>query len=194
VTDPRELLQDPNAPAPLATLMTTEVRSDGGLHFSVLQAPYWTGAAGAAVVAQWSCQPSLDSLFALWTYLRQPDPFTGIQPEQAINDALRQAGIGYYLGTFIDQGSAPFTVRMLIALNPKQVLDEAALNAALARITQKNPGFEQAGEALQHLRKVWASSQSQADNRMMMLSQYDLRALLSDPVRSPFTFFLIPPP
>lgn len=194
MTDPRELLQLEPTAAPLAVPMPTDVRSDGGLHFQVLQAPYWTGASGAAVVAQWSCQPSLDALFALWSYLRQPDPTTGIQPEQAINDALIHAGLGYYLGTFIDQGSAPFTVRMLIAFNPKQVMDEAALNAGIARIAQKNPGFEQAGEALQHLRKVWASSQNQADNRMMMLSQYDLRTLLSDPSRSPFTFFLVPPP
>jgi hypothetical protein len=174
--------------------MTTDVRSDGGLHFSVLQAPFWTGTSGAAVIAQWSCQPSLEALFTLWIYLRQPDGATGIQPEQAINDALIQAGIGYYIGTYIDQGSAPFTVRMLIALNPKQVMDEAGLNAALGTIAQKAPGFEQAGEALQHLRRVWASSQNQADDRMMMLSQYDLRTLLSDPARSPFTFFLVPPP
>ena len=49
--DPRDLLRARGAPAPLARPMPTEIRSDGGLGFQLLQAPYWSGSARAPGIA-----------------------------------------------------------------------------------------------------------------------------------------------
>ena len=87
--EPRDLLRGRVAPAPLAIEMPTEIRTDGGLMLQILQAPAWAGMDGAAVFAEWSCGLQHDKLAKLRDFLAEPSTTTGLQPEAAIDQALR---------------------------------------------------------------------------------------------------------
>ena len=80
MTDPRQLLRRHGAPAPVAVQMQTEIRSGGGLYFTVLQAPRWSAGHTTPSIMQWSCKLETNSLYELWIFLRRPDPTTGLDP------------------------------------------------------------------------------------------------------------------
>jgi hypothetical protein len=194
VTDPRELLQLHGAPTPLARPMPTEIRSDGGLDLQLLQAPYWAGPDGNPVIAEWRCSPSLKQLLDLRTFLVRPDPTTGIQPEAAIDAALKAVGIGAYLGTFIAAGPNFNEVRMLFAFRPDQLVTENALNRRLFDLIRNASGMHlQAATDLQYLRDLWNACPVRSDTRLMMLSQADLLGTLTNPEKSPFSANILHP-
>jgi hypothetical protein len=175
------------APTPLARPMPTEIRSDGGLDLQLLQAPYWAGPDGTPVIAEWRCSPSLKELVHLRTFLVMPDSETGIQPEAAIDAALKDLNIGAYLGTFVATGPNFNDVRMLFAIRPNQLITESALNRRIYHLMRDTTGkHRQAARDLRRLRRFWNESPVRSDGRLMMLSQLDLLGTLTDPEKSPF--------
>lgn len=183
--DPRELLRGLTAPAPVAVEMATEVRTDGGLAFQILQAPAWTMPNGAAAVAQWECQLTRDQLLALRTFLARPDSGTGLQPEAAIDAALRDIGVGHNLGVFVVEGISVLPrVRFMFAYAPRLRLDDRAINRRIYRmlLNPVGPVQGQAVAALKYIRAMWKSGVKQTEGRWMMLSQTDP----SNPEENPF--------
>jgi hypothetical protein len=188
VTDPRELLQLHGAPTPLARPMPTEVRTDGGLVMQLLQAPYWAGPDGNPVIAEWRCALTLQQVLALRTFLVRPDPATGMQPEAAIDVAMKDFGIGAYLGTFVTEGPNFNDVRMLFAYRPNEMITEAALNQLLFDLLRNvRSNHLQAATALRYLRDLWNTSPVRTDTKLMMLSQVDVLGSLRNPQQSPYT-------
>ncbi|MGH7155834.1 MAG: hypothetical protein ACREF3_18050 [Acetobacteraceae bacterium] len=183
--DPRELLKDLTAPAPIAMEMATEVRTDGGLAFQILQAPAWTMPNGVAVVAQWECQLTRDRLLELRTFLAKPDAGTGLQPEAAIDAALRSIGVGHNLGVFVLEGISVLPrVRFMFAYAPQLRLDDRAVNRRIYRmlLNPAGPVEVQAVAALKYIRTMWKHGVNQTEGRWMMLSQTDP----SNPEENPF--------
>lgn len=192
MTDPRDLIKAGNLPMPLARPMPTEIRSDGGLHLQLLQAPYWAGPDGNPVIAEWMCSLPLQDLLDLRTYLVKPDVNTGIQPEAAINASLQALGVGGYIGTFITAGSVTGVVRFMFGYRPKFLIEPAALNQLLfGLLTTPDPAHEQASTALHHLRDIWSNSPVRSDQHLMMLSQIDPVGVLGNADTSPFSAALI---
>ena len=192
MTDPRDLLGRHGAPTPLARPMPTEIRSDGGLRMELLQAPVWAGPEGNPVIAEWRFAVSLDQLLELRTFLVKPDPETGIQPEAAIDAALRATGIGAYLGTFAAEGPNLSDVRILFAFRPRELITEAELNRKLFALLGDVGGrYPQASRDLRYLRTMFNASPVRSDVRLLMLSQVDLLGTLTDPGRSPFSADLL---
>jgi hypothetical protein len=181
--DFRALMALHGVPPPRAIEMVTEVRSDGGLQFQLLQAPYWTGDGGTAIMAVWTCQLQVNYLHDLWRYLLEPDADTGLQPEAVINRALRDCGYGSYLGTFVADGPPPTTVRMVFAYQPTKNYTLHQLNGKLSELYGSDTP---AGAALRKLRAFWQIN-GQPDQSWMMLSQKDLTGDLANPFVSPFT-------
>ncbi len=195
MTDPRDLLRARGAPAPLARPMPTEIRSDGGLGFKLLQAPYWSGPDSAPVIAEWTCALSLWKMIELRDFLVKPDPKTGIQPEAAIDALLRATGIGHFMGTFIAAGPTFNQVRFMFAFAPKYITDPRSLNRAIFNMLKdgRGPDANQGARDLLHLRGIWAEAATRTDDVLMMLSQIDLVGQLHDPDQSPFSAALLPP-
>lgn len=198
MTNPRDLIRARGAPAPLARPMPTEIRSDGGLMISLLQAPYWAGPGNTPVLAEWIWHLSLRDLLDLRNYLVTPDPETGIQPEAAIDAALKGHGIGSYIGAFVTQGSNFNQVRILFGYAPKSMTnayaakkatDPGSFNRLIYALLQDEDS--QASRNLRHLRRLWSESATRSESRLIMLSQVDLMSELSDPEHSPFTADLL---
>jgi hypothetical protein len=190
MTDPRELLQRYGAPEPLAIVLPTEIRSDGGLQFQMLSPPQWaTGAVGTAVIMEWSCELDLDALQAVSLLLREPNKITGLQAEAAINRTLMDEGLGNYLGTFIDEGRPPYVIRMLIGLRPAKAITEDELNQRLARICKIPPVpvtvASQAAAVLRALRGHWWHGQRRAESRSMLLSLTNIETLMERSIYVP---------
>ncbi len=198
MTNPRDLIRSRGAPVPLARPIPTEVRTDGGLMINLLHAPYWRGRGSHPVLAEWVWHLSLNDLLALRTFLVTPDPETGIQPEAAIDAALKDHGIGSYLGTFVTHGSNFNQVRVLFGHAPKSMTnayadkpatDPASFNRLIYDLLQKTD--TQASRNLRYLRRLWSESPTRTETRLIMLSQVDLASELSDPENSPFTADLL---
>jgi hypothetical protein len=186
VTDPAELLRRHGAPAPMAVPMPTEIRSDGGLFFQLLQPPRWTWPGGTAVIAEWRCDLPLTQIVELRTFLARPDPESGVQPEAAINAALEALGVGAYLGTFVNEGPIMQAVCMMFAFRPRTLMTEEGLNRTLYRLLTDPPeGMGLASRALRHLRGVWQGGINRTEGRLMMLSQVDVLGQ-TGPDSSPF--------
>ncbi len=172
---------------PLARPVPTEIRTDAGLAMQLLQAPHWAAPDGNPVIAEWRCSLSLQQVLELRTFLVRPDPTTGIQPEAAIDAAMKELKIGAYLGTFVTEGPDFNDVRMLFAFRPDQLITEQALNRRLYDLLRNSSGrCAQASRDLRYLRELWNTSPVRTDTRLMMLSQTDLLANLRDPEQSPF--------
>jgi hypothetical protein len=208
MTDPRLLLRLRGAPAPVALPMQTEIRSSGGLYFTVLQAPQWSAGHTAPAIMQWSCKLQINKLYDLWVFLRRPHPDTGLEPQAAIDQVLRSPAmrIGNLLGIFVDEGRPPFPVRVMIGIEPQRLVNEDQLNLDMNLVFQyaadpnlprfanfrppavtarESAVYLQASEALRHLRKVWLDGDDQAEPRSMLLSQFDLDSQIA-PDTSPF--------
>ena len=198
MTNPRDLIRARGAPMPLARPMPTEIRSDGGLMISLLQAPYWAGPGTNPVLAEWTWHLPLQALLDLRNFLVTPDPETGIQPEAAIDAALKGHGVGSYLGTFVTQGSNLSQVRVLFghapksmtnAYAPKAATDPGSFNRLIYALLQDRDS--QGSRNLRYLRKLWSESATRNEVRLIMLSQVDLAGELNDPENSPFTADLL---
>jgi hypothetical protein len=208
--DPQTLMRRHGAPAPVALAMQTEIRSGGGLFFTVLQAPSWSAGHTAPAFMQWSCKLRTQELHDLWLFLRQPDSKTGLEPQAAIDQALRspRMRIGNLLGVFVDEGRPPHTVRVMIGLEPQRLIDEKQLNLDMNKIFQfavagaADPAFDdfrhpaipadesavlhQASVALRYFRKTWMEGDDLFEPRSMLLSQFDLGSQVA-PDTSPFS-------
>lgn len=194
MTDPRDLLKQRPAPSPVAVAMPTEVRSDGGLMFQVLQAPYWAGDRGSACLAQWLCQLEQADLKTLRDTLIAVDTFTGLTAEAAIEQCFQDYSLGHYLGTFIDVGRKPHNVRVVFGFEPdRQITSQQYNNNIYDFLTEKpvaHPSYTQAvhkqgQHAVLLIRKIWAGSNVRSEFRSLMLSQFDLDAH-PDKDNSPF--------
>lgn len=189
--DPRDLIAASGAPMPLARPMPTEIRSDGGLNIKLLQAPYWAAPAGHPLIAEWVCALPLLDLVELRRFLVRPDPETGIQPEAAIDAAMKAYGIGSYVGTFVTAGPNFSEVRFMFGFAPKTTKwggDRASINSMMFDLLQaKKDDHAQASRDLRRLRDIWNSAPVRSDGTLMMLSQIDLVGQLSDPELSPFS-------
>ena len=193
MTDPRDLIAaSGGAPMPLARPMPTEIRSDGGLNVKLLQAPYWAAPGGHPLIAEWICALPLMELVDLRQFLVRPDPETGIQPEAAIDKAMKAYGIGGYLGTFVSAGPNFSEVRFIFGFAPNTSqwgADRAYINGKIFQLLQQDEGSEhfQASKNLRYLREIWNKAPVRSDGNLMMLSQVDLVGQLSDPKISPFS-------
>ena len=191
--DPRNLLGQRPPPAPFAVEMPTEIRTDGGLMFQILQAPAWAMPNGAAVIAEWSCRLKRPEIRALREFLAQPDSGTGLQPEAAIDQALRQLDfngqiteIGHLIGIFVAEGTGfLIPVRFMFAYSPTLLLTVQDVNRALFELLTfktTNPVRAQASAALKRLRTFWRDGDGPVETRWMMLSQTDP----ANPEQNPF--------
>ncbi len=198
MTNPRDLIRSRGAPVPLARPMPTEIRSDGGLMIRLLQAPYWAGPGSNPVLAEWIWHLPLQELLDLRNFLVTPDPETGIQPEAAIDAALKDQGIGSYIGTFVTQGSNFNQVRVMFGHAPKLITntyapkpatDPGSFNLLIYKLLQDHE--TQASRNLRHLRRLWSESATRTESRLIMLSQVDLAGELNDPRHSPFSADLL---
>jgi hypothetical protein len=176
---------------PLARPMPTEVRSDGGLNVKLLQAPHWAAPGGHPLIATWVCALPLMELVELRRFLVRPDPETGIQPEAAIDAAMKALGIGSYVGTFVSAGPNLSEVRFMFGFAPKTTKwggDQASINLMMFDLLQdKNNRHPQASRDLRRLRNIWNGAPVRSDGTLMMLSQIDLVGQLSDPRLSPYS-------
>jgi hypothetical protein len=196
MTNPRDLLRRRGAPAPIAVTMQTEIRSDGGLYFRVLQAPYWANGRGTASIWQWTTTLEYKEARLLWEYLRQPDPVYGLQPEALIDFALTTLQLGRYLGTFVDARKTPLVVRMMFGIEPDRQITEDQLNSELKKLYDYNHSniaptkpdgyplsaseldqLKLASSALVKLRRSWARGSPRSDDRSQMLTGVDAHDL-----------------
>ena len=181
MSDPRELLRRYGAPEPLAIELPTEIRSDGGLKFQLLSPPSWATRSTSAVILEWCCELDLDALEAVSTLLKEPNRVTGMQAEQAINQALKDKGLGDYLGTFIDEGRPPYRVRMVIGVRTAPGTTEDQMTELFAEMFNVPPTpttvASQAAEALRKLREYRWCGQGRSELRLMLLSQTNIETL-----------------
>ena len=191
--DPRDLLGQRPPPAPFAVEMPTEIRTDGGLMFQILQAPAWAMPNGAAVIAEWSCRLKRPEIRALRDFLARPDATTGLQPEAAIDHTLRRLNfngqatrIGHLIGIFVAEGTGfLIPVRFMFAYTPTLLLTVQDVNRALFELLTfktPNPVRAQASAALKQLRTFWLNGDEPTESRWMMLSQTDP----ANPEQNPF--------
>jgi hypothetical protein len=208
MSGPRDLLRRRGAPAPLAVTMRTEIRSDGGIFFKVLQGPQWARQHSFATIWQWSARLKRKELRDLWEKLRKPDEY-GLNAEQYIDFALKKLEIGRYLGTFVDTDVTPVEVRMVFGIQPNRQITETQLTQEIrALLRSAKPGatvpvppthvdqnptpltpeelrqIRQAATNLADLRSIWLKGSANVDRRSMMLSQVDIQDLIAN--HSPF--------
>lgn len=196
MTNPRELLRRRGAPAPIAVTMQTEIRSDGGLLFTVLQSPLWAYKRYTATIWQWTAMLGHKEVRLLWEFLRDPDPVYAMQPEALIDLALATLQIGRYVGTYVDAGTTPVVVRMVFGIEPDRQVTETQLNRQIRTLVDysktnnapKMPDGSQltrtqldqmrlASVALLKLRQYWADGTTRTEQRSVMMTGVELHDL-----------------
>jgi hypothetical protein len=184
MTDFRALLKTHGTPLPNAVTMETEVRSEGALTFRKLEVPGWAEKlTSSSMLSEWSCELDAESIIKLQSAAKKL--YGGKPAEQVINEALAAAGIGSYLGTFIEEGlmvAGGGTIRVLFAYRSAKLDSIGAINAALHDLLTADP-LSDGATALLELRRIWEAGRNRSEGGLMLLSQLNLY----DPERSPFT-------
>jgi hypothetical protein len=216
MTDPRDLLRRRAAPPPVAVTMTTEIRSDGGVFFKVLQGPSWAYGLSNASIWQWSAPFGRQAIDDLWTHLRKPNAIYGIQTDALIDFALKKFHIGRYLGTLIDTGVTPLLVRMVFGIEPDWHATDRQLLGLIRDLMKfggsasepsaaqrpKPPVNTGAGEPaptdqewhqiylgakeLNYLRAMWSAQSGRTESRSLLLTQIDIQDFNASGDYSPF--------
>lgn len=178
MTDFSELLRKHGAPLPHAVTMETEVRSEGALTFQKLTVPGWaTDVKSSSMIAEWRCDLDGAGVRDLQAFLKTVLP-SGKTAQQAINEALLAQDIGYYLGTFIEEGmlvAGAATVRMLFAYRPANLRSIGDINTAIHQLlTAAPPASQDGATALGTLRDKWMAGTAKTEGGLMMLSEINL--------------------
>lgn len=186
MTTPQDLMQGQGrAPSPRAITLLAEVRTQSTLPFHSVDPPNWSNPGPFSVAHEWCCSMTWDQITKLQKFLTTHVAPTTSTPEALIDAEMRSLNIGFYLGTFVGQGHGGAEVRMLFAYtSAMEVEDIAKVWATL--LQTPTPAQKPASDALAELRRMWNSGSDKTESGLMLLTQVDIDAKLSDPEQFPF--------
>jgi hypothetical protein len=186
MSDLSELLRRHGSPAPNAMAMPGETRSDDGLFFEIVNHPS-SQTFPNSTLAEWSCTLNWSQVETLQAFLKTPFETTGKMPEELIDEAMKQLGIGNFLGTFLAKHAGGSEVRVLLNYTPGPGQTIETIYAKWATFLANPPAaLAPAAAAMTQLRKYWLAGAERLQAGLMLLAGVDLQARLADPTKFPF--------
>jgi len=179
---PRDLLRRFGAPVPRAATVATEVRTEGIIKFGTVTAPGHQSGVTFGSLHEWRARLSAAALDDLRKFLT-----TGAtRPEALIDNWMKAANLGAFVGVFLQTGSGGGVVRALFAYTQPQLSSEQ-VNEAWAQVVEKPKASEKkASAAIKKLRAVFVAGQDFAEAGLLSLSTLEYEKVMGDRGSMPF--------